>query len=61
MLVNEFIFKEELLKRIHQILRSNEEFDSDSIPSDNIPKILIDISREIDKLTNPNEKVDFGM
>ena len=67
MLVNEFVFKEELLRRVHQILRTYEENIElqdvilDVISTDSIPLILRDISREIDKLIKSDENVNFRM
>lgn len=54
--INEFVFKEELMRRIHQILRSHEVSfekdgsDFDYIESDEIPSILVKISEEFNKL-----------
>lgn len=62
MLINEFVFKEELLTKISQILRSYEYegHDYDYIESNDIPEILVEISKEINNLLKENGSANFG-
>lgn len=58
MTINEFVFKDELMDRIHMILRNHEvvETSRDVIYSDSIPNILTDIKSEMNKLISTYEE-----